>query len=101
LSYVLSDEAEADLRAIIRYTRRQWGMAHVRRYVAKLKAGIADVASGQGAFKKMDVFYPALRVAHCEHHYIFCLPREDASVLIIAILHERMDLMTRVADRLR
>lgn len=44
--------------------------------------------------------YPALLMAHCEHHYIFCLPREKAPTLIVAIFHERMDLITRVAGRL-
>ena len=37
---------------------------------------------------------------HFEYHYIFCLPRDDAPALIVAILHERMDLMARLADRL-
>jgi len=32
--YVLSDAAEADLRDIIRYTRKQWGDAQVRRYIS-------------------------------------------------------------------
>nr|WP_246698175.1 hypothetical protein [Rhizobium sp. BK275] len=31
---------------------------------------------------------------------VFCLLREDAPALIVAILHERMDLMTRLAGRL-
>jgi len=101
LSYVLTDAAEADLRAIVRYTRRQWGEAQVRRYVARLKAGMASVATGRGVFKQMDALYPKLRVAYCEHHVIFCLPRENAPALIVAILHERMDLILRIADRLR
>jgi len=98
---VLTDAAEADLRDIIRYTRTQWGAAQVRRYVAKLKAGMANVAAGKGAFKAMDALYPKLRMAHCEHHIIFCLPRENAPALVIALFHERMDLMVRIADRLR
>ncbi|WP_232316649.1 hypothetical protein [Candidatus Burkholderia verschuerenii] len=36
-----------------------------------------------------------------EHHCIFCLPREDAPALVVAIVHERMDLMARLADRLK
>lgn len=68
--------------------------------MAKLKAGIACVAAGQGLFKELDVLYPALRMARCEHHYVFCLPRENAPALIVGIFHERMDLMARLADRL-
>ncbi|MGH8148242.1 MAG: type II toxin-antitoxin system RelE/ParE family toxin [Rhodanobacteraceae bacterium] len=98
--YVLTDAAEADVRGIIRYTRKQWGDAQVRRYITKLAQGIARLAAGQGIFQDMSAIYPTLRLAHCEHHYVFCLPREHAPALIVAILHEHMDLMTRLADRL-
>lgn len=100
MNYALTSDAEADLRGIIRHTRKEWGAAQVRSYVAKLEAGITRVAAGQGAFRELDALYPALRVARCEHHYIFCLPRENAPALIVAILHERMDLMARLAGRL-
>lgn len=100
-AYSLTAEAEADMRSIIRYTRKQWGAAQVRRYIVKLEQGIASLATGQGSFKDMSELYPALRMARCEHHYVFCLPRESAPALIVAIFHERMDLMTRLADRIR
>lgn len=99
--YLLTDAAEADLREIIRHTRKHWGDTQVRRYTARLEQGIARLAGRQGAVKDMSALYPALCMAHCEHHYIFCLPRENAPALIVAILHERMDLMVRLADRLK
>ncbi len=100
-TYVLSAAAEADLRDIIRHTRQRWGDAQVRSYVGKLQLGIERVALGLGFFKDMTALYPGLRMAHCERHYVFCLPRDDAPALIVAIFHERMDLMTRLAARLR
>jgi len=45
--------------------------------VAKLKAGMANVAAGEGVFKEMDALYPKLRMTHYEHHIIFCLSREN------------------------
>lgn len=80
------------MRGIIRYTRKQWGDAQVRGYIATLEQGIASLAVGQGFFKDMSALFPALRMARCEHHYVFCLPREGAPALIMAIFHERMDL---------
>lgn len=99
--YVLTEAAESDLRAIVRYTRKQWGNAQVRQYIAKLEQGMASLAGGQGVFKDMSDLFPDLRMGWCEHHYIFCLPREGAPALIVAIFHERMDLMTRLDDRLK
>jgi len=99
--YILSSAAEGDLRDIIRYTRKRWGNAQARSYIAKLKVGIENLAVGHGAFKDMAALYPGLRMAHREHHYIFCLARDHAPNLVVAIFHERMDLMTRLADRVR
>jgi toxin ParE1/3/4 len=39
-------------------------------------------------------------MGRCEHHYIFCLPQHDAPALVVAILHERMDIMARLKHRL-
>lgn len=100
-NYALSAAAETDLREIIRYTRKQWSDAQARAYVTKLRRGIENVSGGQGPFKDMTALYPGLRMIHCEHHFIFCLPHKTAPALVVAILHERMDLMARVADRLK
>ncbi|AUG51485.1 type II toxin-antitoxin system RelE/ParE family toxin [Thalassospira marina] len=98
INYILT--AEADLRGIIRYTAKEWGAVQVRRYIARLEQGISKLAIGLGPFREMSEIFPGLRVGHCERHYVFCLPRENAPALIIAIFHERMDLMTRLADRI-
>lgn len=98
--YILTAEAESDLRSVIRYTRKHWGSAQVRHYVSKLEQGIASLAAGQGNFWDMSELYPALRMARCEHHYVFFLPRDPEPALVVAIFHERMDLMMRLADRL-
>ena len=99
-SYILTAAAEADLRDIIRYTRSRWGAEQARKYVATLEHGMARLAAGVGHFRDMSALYPALRTAHCEHHYIFCLPRDDGPTLVVAILHEQMDLMVRLVGRL-
>ncbi|GCE84202.1 type II toxin-antitoxin system RelE/ParE family toxin [Komagataeibacter diospyri] len=99
-SYILTEAAEADLRAVISYTEKQWGDAQVRRYVAVLEQGIVSLVEGHSAFKDMSTLYPGLRMVRVEHHYIFCLLREGAPALVVAILHERMDLLIRLAGRL-
>lgn len=99
--YILTAEAEADLRGIIRYTSKEWGPSQVRRYAAKLEQGIIDLIAGRGSYHDMSELHPNLRMVRCAHHYIFCLPRENAPALVVAIFHERMDLMTRLADRIQ
>ena len=98
--YVLLPAAETDLRAIIRYTRDQWGTSQARIYLRRLEQAMDRIAAGQLPFKDISALYPHLRTVRCEHHYIFCLPRDGEPALIVAILHERMDLMARLGDRL-
>lgn len=97
---MLTLAAEADLRGIVRYTRKAWGDAQARVYAAQLERGIDAVVSGKGAFRDMSALYPGLRMAQCEHHFIFVLPRDDAPALVLAIFHGRMDLMLRLQGRL-
>ncbi|MFC4256776.1 type II toxin-antitoxin system RelE/ParE family toxin [Altererythrobacter xixiisoli] len=98
--YVLGSAAESDLRDILRYTRDKWGVEKARHYASRIKAGIENAASGDGMIKDMSEFYPGLRMLRCQHHWIFCLPRQQAPALIVAILHERMDLMVQLVARM-
>jgi toxin ParE1/3/4 len=99
-SYVVSRAAAADLREITRYTVKQWGEGECRAYIAELEQCTEALAKGAGVYNDMSELYPGLRVAACGHHYIFCLPRADAPALVIAILHERMDIMVCLKARL-
>lgn len=47
---MLTRAAEADLRAILRYSRREWGADQARRYAAKLDRALMDLAGDGLAF---------------------------------------------------
>ena len=98
--YILAPGAERDLAGIVSYSAENWGERQARAYTKKLHGGIQKIALGKHPYKDLGHLYPNLRVGRCEHHYIFCLPQQDAPVLIIAILHERMDLIERLKRRL-
>ncbi len=100
-SYVVSKGAAADLRDITRYTVANWGEAQCRIYIADLEKAAEAVAKGEGVFKDMSSLLPGLRMASCGKHSIFCMPQTGAPSVILAILHERMDLMARLKSRLR
>lgn len=99
-SYVLSEAAAADLREIVRYTLANWGEEPCRAYVAALARTSQELATGQGVFKSMETLLAGLRVAKSGKHYVFCVPQQGRPALILAILHERMDLISRLNGRL-
>ncbi len=100
LSYILTKGAESDLRDITHYTVAKWGTEQYRIYMAALEEKVEAVARGEGAFKDMSSLMPGLRVATSGKHYIFCMPRSNAPAVILAILHERMDIISRLKSRL-
>jgi plasmid stabilization system protein ParE len=100
-TYRLTKSAEADLRSISRYTKNQWGKAQAVRYTDQLLRGLEKIASGTGRFKDLSKVSPGLRTARCEHHYLVCIFRPGHESIVIGVLHERMDLMVRIAERLQ
>jgi plasmid stabilization system protein ParE len=48
-----------------------------------------SLAANRRPFKDMSAIFPALRMARGEQHYVFCLPRENAAALIVAVFHQR------------
>lgn len=98
--YQLTGGAADDLENIVAHTTSRWGAEQCRRYVAQLEDAACQLSHGQGNIKTLDDVLPGLRVKLAGHHYLFCLPRLNQPALILAILHERMDLMARLRQRL-
>jgi plasmid stabilization system protein ParE len=100
-SYELTPEAEADLEEIAEYTLREWGAEQQIHYGGLLEAGFRRIASDAATSRQFSEYYPQVRVTRCQHHYVFYLQGEETPVPhIIAVLHERMDIVSRLRDRL-
>jgi len=98
--YILTAGAADDIREIARYTDRQWGKQQREADVAQLEKVATDLALGKGVFRERNDVYPGVRVQLAGHHFVFCLPRKAEPALILAVLHERMDLVARLTGRL-
>ncbi|NOS74110.1 MAG: type II toxin-antitoxin system RelE/ParE family toxin [Methyloglobulus sp.] len=98
--YVLTQLAENDLKDIARYTLKQWGKKQSLRYANSLETRFQEIADRNALSRTFSNLYPQIRVTHCEHHFIFYVYPEGKRPCIIAVLHERMDLISRLLDRL-
>ena len=98
--YVLTKGAAADIRKITRYTVEKWGSAQCRAYIEQIEHAASEVATGRGVFKDMSSLLPGLRMKAAGQHYIFCVPQTSSPALILAVLHEKMDLIARLKNRL-
>jgi len=98
--YELTEDADSDLAEIIRYTLREWGENQARAYADKLERCFEKIARKEAVSRNFSKKYAQALVTRCEHHYIFYLHPEGEKPRIFAVLHERMDLLTRLTERL-
>lgn len=100
LPYELIPAAEADLKAIARYTFDQWGKNQSLLYARQLENHFREIAARTARSRAFSQNYPEVRVSRCRHHYIFFIHSEGHLLRIIAVLHERMDMLHRLGSRL-
>jgi len=98
--YQLTLHAEEDIKGIARYTLKQWGKNQSMRYAGMLERYFRKIASGTVYSHSFSGNYPQVKVCHCEHHYIFYIQPDRKQPVIIAVLHERMDMLVRLKKRL-
>lgn len=99
--YELTALAEEDLRTIARYTVDTWGIKQAKRYEALLLKRFQEIAQGNITPRVFLKNRPDLSFTYCEYHYIFYWqPKDRERPIILAVLHERMDLMRRLKNRL-
>jgi toxin ParE1/3/4 len=99
-TYDLTPEAKQDVRNIWLYTGEQWGERQADRYIALLEACFRRLAGRRARSKTFSERYPQVQVTRCQQHYVFFLRPEGQKPLIIAVLHGRMDMLTRLGNRL-
>ena len=98
--YRLTPDAEDDLLEIAIYTIRRWGLQQADVYEAALVGCFQTIGQGKEQSSAPITHRPELQVTRCRHHYVFSLREKNSPALIVAILHEKMDLMVRLRERL-
>ena len=85
----LTKAAKADLRGIGRYTRREWGRDQARRYLGELDACFHRLAEKPDLGRTYSDLPPYWRILRGKHA-IFYRVTDDASLLVVRILHAGM-----------
>lgn len=99
-AFDISLEADEDLQGIVAYTAERWGVDQVRIYMTGLEQKMEQMATGIAHTKSLDHLMEGLELCRYEHHYIFALHRPDKAMAILAVFHEKMNLMERLKRRL-
>lgn len=99
-NYILSKDAQVDLREVARYTKRKWGKEQLTIYRKGLKTAFNAIGNNNVVPKKLSARYPQVFVTKYRYHYIFYITKNVEKPIIIAVIHERRDIVNRLTERL-
>lgn len=96
MSIKISEKAKIDLANIWEYTFKKWSLAHADKYYAILVEGIKTIDREP----KIGKSYHHIKIGYhgflVKSHLIFYRIPDDKTIEIVRILHERMDISTRL-----
>ncbi|GAP72196.1 hypothetical protein SAMD00024442_27_6 [Candidatus Symbiothrix dinenymphae] len=96
---IISQKANEDLDGIWRYTYLQWSERQAEEYYNLLTEKIEYIAKNPAVGRRMDDITDGYRYfLPVGSHIIFYRILEEGIVLIIRILHKRMDIPNRLKD---
>ena len=97
LPYVITKKAIADLEEIWLYTAGTWSVTQADRYYSLIVDEIGYICKNPATGHSMDHVRKGYRASKVKSHLIFYRVIND-TVEIIRILHERMDIDSRLSD---
>jgi toxin ParE1/3/4 len=97
LPIVISKSAVLDLEEIWLFTAEKWSIEQADRYYALLFDEIDYICNNVNSGKSMDEVRKGYRASKVKSHLIFYRVNKNV-IEIIRILHERMDIESKLSD---
>ena len=88
----LTRAARADLREIYAYTYVEWGEQQADSYLDCLEQAMDRVAKGSATIRPLQSKHPNRRKLKQGRHLIVLQETADDQILVVRVLHERMDI---------
>ena len=96
--YNISEKAIEDLENIWIYTLHKWSIEQADIYYNLIINEIEFIAENYMTSKSMDHIKNGYRASTVKSHLIFYRKKQDGQVEVIRILHQRMDIETRINE---
>ena len=88
---LVSARAREDIKEIGRFSQRQWGRKQRNTYLGEMETVIASLRRDNPGVQKVDEIRPGLLSVRSGSHIVFFNRRDNGDVVILRILHQRMD----------
>jgi toxin ParE1/3/4 len=89
-SYALSRQADNDIQAIAEDSVRTWGLARAETYILALHQAFQQLSEFPDMGRDVSHIRPGYRRMDSNSHAVF-YKKTDSGVLIVRVLHQRMD----------
>jgi len=89
--YRLTNEAVKDLEEIWSYTKLRWSLEQADRYYNLVMDEIEFIASNPLLGRSIDYIKDGYRSTKVKSHVIFYKQQQNETILVVRILHQRMD----------
>lgn len=93
--YRLLKASESDLESIWHYSYETWGVRQAGKYLRQIKKRIESIVQNPEIGLRRNEISDELYSVHEGHHLIF-YRKEKFGIVIIRVLHERMDVSLRL-----
>jgi len=90
-SFSLTNAAKADLRNIARFTEQSWGREQRKLYLKGMDDAFRRLAESPALGVSCEYIAPELRKHPFQSHVIYYDIASATQVLIVRVLHKRMD----------
>jgi len=97
-TFELSKKAKEDLRQIAKYTEKRWGKTQRNLYLRQFDDGFHLLSESPFAGKACNFIAEGYRRFPIGSHIIFYKETTKNKITIIRILHQNMDVETRISD---
>ncbi len=96
MNYQISVKANEDIEAIWLYTFENWGQEQADRYYNLILNEIEYIAENFESGKSMEFLRKGYRATKVKSHLIFYKKNKKNTVEIIRVLHQKMDVESRL-----
>jgi toxin ParE1/3/4 len=97
-SFTITNMAKEDLKGIARYTLEKWGRDQRNRYLSILDSCFHQLAANPLKGKDCGEIRSGYRKFNIGSHIIFYRQALPHTIEIVRVLHEHMDIETRIAS---
>lgn len=94
----LTKAARSDLRRIYAYTFMEWGERQAETYLDALRQAMNRIADGSGTARPLRSQHPDMFKLKQGRHLIIFQQSDEDHILVIRVLHERMDIDAHLAS---